>query len=213
ELAPLPGTEGSLQPPQWLADGQAVVATVLLQPGVWLVDREGNVTSLSAEEASAAAGADHIGQAAVNPTGEFVLFDPGPGGATVLDVATGATTPIPMPLEIDFARWAPAAPHFLAWRPYYERDGDSEGTPLQLVDARTGEAQTLDSSGSWPSWSPDGRRIAYWKKAEDGGMALWLLELGGEPLRLTAPTLEALGVPTHYHLTPQWSPDGRALAF
>jgi Tol biopolymer transport system component len=215
ELASLPGTEGSLQPPQWVAGGQAVVATVLFQPGVWLVDRDGNVTSLSAADASlqsVALGSDSIGKAAVNPTGAFVLFDPGPGGNTVLNVATGEKIPIAMPLlEIDFARWAPQAPHFLAWRPYYQ--GDAEGVPLQLVDARTGEVQTLDSSGSWPSWSPDGRRIAYWKKAEDGNLALWLLELGGEPLRLTSPTPEELGRLTYYNLTPQWSPDGRALAF
>lgn len=68
-------------------------------------------------------------------------------------------------------------------------DGDSE---RQLTNGEAGEAQ--------PSWSPDGKRIAFTSVRKSG---IWLIDVsGGEPLRLTT-----------FGSRPSWSPDGTEIAF
>ena len=58
-----------------------------------------------------------------------------------------------------------------------------------------------DIQGS-PSWSPDGRRIAFDADGEDSRRHLWMIDAdGGAPRRLTAEKDEQVG--------PTWSQDGR----
>ena len=56
-----------------------------------------------------------------------------------------------------------------------------------------------------PSWSPDGRRIAYW--GEDNGFFQIYVKgaVGRNPTRLTHNR--------EYHWLPAWSPDGRMIAY
>jgi len=89
--------------------------------------------------------------------------------------------------------------------------------PSKNEKLRSANSLPLNLAGIWPAWSPDGRRLAYWK-ADDQGLALWLMELDGfQSTRLTPhfsndPLNEY--TPTYpYDLSPQWSPDGTALAF
>ena len=75
------------------------------------------------------------------------------------------------------------------------------GTPRALT--------TAESSSGQPSWSPDGRRVAFIRKA--GGTKatkpqLYVMPIdGGEPARLTDVPLGAAD--------PRWFPDGRRIAF
>ena len=59
-----------------------------------------------------------------------------------------------------------------------------------------------------PSWSPDGKRIAYFSE-ESGEYALHLRTQNGigEPERIT------LSSPATFYYTPVWSPDSRKIAY
>lgn len=76
-----------------------------------------------------------------------------------------------------------------------------------------GRALTSDSRSRWPSWSADGRRIAYVSGtnalvsgANDDPNHIYIIDAtGGTPTRLT----QTAG----YYSYPRWSPDGTRLAF
>ena len=61
-----------------------------------------------------------------------------------------------------------------------------------------------------PSWSPDGRQIAFWSDRDDGGYFV-MSALGGTARRVAATGLRYVG--PIYVSPPQWSPDGAELAY
>jgi Tol biopolymer transport system component len=89
-----------------------------------------------------------------------------------------------------------------------------------LVDARDGSVVELEPNSHFPSWSPDGRYIAFWKIERfprlDGFSLLIYDTLSGQSRRVLGPYPESpsgAGGGWSYDLTPRWSPDGRSLAF
>ena len=76
------------------------------------------------------------------------------------------------------------------------RVGTDGGAPTRLTP---GPADTS------PSWSPDGRSIAFLRAENDGPAQIWLMPAEGEPRQLTFLPLGAG--------TPVWSPDGVTIAF
>jgi eukaryotic-like serine/threonine-protein kinase len=80
---------------------------------------------------------------------------------------------------------------------------------LWLLDAETGERRLLTKGDAvQPSWSPSGRRIAYWGlPAGSGQRDLWTVVAGGgeKPVRVTDDDA--------VDWNPFWSPDGKFLYF
>jgi TolB protein len=75
------------------------------------------------------------------------------------------------------------------------------------MNADGGTARRL-IAGSDPSWSPDGKRIAFVSGGGSPGAQIFVINADGSlPLALTAPDQTA------YVGTPVWSPDGRRIAF
>jgi Tol biopolymer transport system component/DNA-binding winged helix-turn-helix (wHTH) protein len=81
---------------------------------------------------------------------------------------------------------------------------DVDGTPHLFISSIDGsnERQVTNGNGGevQPSWSPDGKRIAFTSARKHG---IWLVDVaGGEPQELTP-----------FGSRPSWSPDGREIAF
>jgi serine/threonine protein kinase/Tol biopolymer transport system component len=79
---------------------------------------------------------------------------------------------------------------------------------LFRLDVATGERrQVLEADAVQPSWSPGGKRIAYWSSVP--GVAtrvVWTVAAGGgEPVRVTSDSA--------LNWNPVWSPDGRHLYY
>ncbi|MBN8858219.1 MAG: PD40 domain-containing protein [Sphingobacteriales bacterium] len=66
---------------------------------------------------------------------------------------------------------------------------------------------TAGAAERYPSWSPDGRTIAYWSD-QSGEYELWIMETGKEN---SARKLTGYGVGFRYKL--YWSPDSKKLSF
>ncbi len=66
---------------------------------------------------------------------------------------------------------------------------------------------TLDAEDQWPSWSPDGQKIAFVSN-RSGNQDIWVMGAdGGNKRQLTTPEVE------QWHYQPVWSPDGQKIAF
>jgi len=77
------------------------------------------------------------------------------------------------------------------------------GTGLFAVDAGSGASRALGRFlASAPSWSPDGRRVAFGRRH-----AIWAADANGRHLRRLSPPW------IREARRPVWSPDGTAVAF
>lgn len=85
---------------------------------------------------------------------------------------------------------------------------------LAIMRLDTGSVRTITSGAALdesPSWSPDGRRIAFTRTALSGGSTVTHSEIwtigsdGGHPRRLTRSAAD--------EVAPEWAPDGRSIVF
>ena len=121
---------------------------------------------------------------------------------------------------------AVAGPAVLAWSPRGDAIALSRQTGMggfegiDLIDIRTSETRVLvrDRLLLW-LWSPDGRRLAYLRRANTEGALAWrVMHLDGRPPLASAPFYPGplftilLSFFDQYLLTHRlWSPDGRTL--
>lgn len=78
---------------------------------------------------------------------------------------------------------------------------------MWIVNSSTGESRTVAVPDAvQPSWSPDGRRIAFWASDDAAQRDIWTVAVaGGSPVQVTADAFVDWG--------PVWSPDGQYLYF
>jgi Tol biopolymer transport system component len=81
------------------------------------------------------------------------------------------------------------------------------GEKTRLTETRTAPIPSvLNVQETWPTWSPDGMKIAYTSNAEDVFQDIWVMDADGtDQTRLT--------VNEAFDAFPEWSPDGSKIAF
>jgi tricorn protease len=139
--------------------------------------------------------------------GELLLFDPGTGNARKLDVALNGDFPEVRPHFVKAGtRIAAANISPNGARAVFEARGEILTVPAEKGDIRN-LTRTTGVMERDPSWSPDGKSIAYFSE-ESGEYALHIIDQAGKgPVKKIG-----LGEPPSFYYRPVWSPDGKKIA-
>ena len=86
-----------------------------------------------------------------------------------------------------------------------DRDGDFEIYVMD-ADGKNQTQLTQNNDRDWfPSWSPDGQRIAFMSN-RDGDFEIYVMDADGK-------NITQLTQNNDYEWLPSWSPDGQRIAF
>jgi Tol biopolymer transport system component len=101
--------------------------------------------------------------------------------------------------------WAPTGTLIAFWRYDYSLSGADNG--IYVIDPSGGDPRRVvaDPNARWPLWSPDGGMIAYATETNAG--SIQRVNLDGSGRRRLSAKLQG------YMSHPQWSPDGKRIAF
>ncbi|GGK23190.1 hypothetical protein GCM10010124_14650 [Pilimelia terevasa] len=145
------------------------------------------------------------------------------GGPDLWDMRADGTGPAPLTADRDHAELAPAyAPdgRRLAYAVGPETGAPGAGTPARrsiavaAADGRGARILLSPPAGAWyddPTWSPDGRFLAFARERPDGAAAEVVVARVADGA-VRAATVDACPGTTR-DLQPAWSPDGARLAF
>ena len=209
----------------WSPDGSAVYALSFRADGtsaLYRVDADGEVATLVREQLDAPARFNSIAVTGDGANAYLSLVGPGPPDAEArhdpeadrdldiynIDLTTGVLEPVVTTPGDDFR------PLIRGGNVYWTHN-DIRDTVVVLPTGG-GEPHQVASDAQIPSWSADGRRLAFtvggWMLADWAlNMDAWVVDVddGARPISEPAPLI----VGYHEDFTPAWSPDGRWLAY
>jgi len=154
---------------------------------------------------SASAGPDAI---VIEQFGAIWLYDVKSGTAHKVDIRISGDLSQLRPHFVNVAsRIVNADISPTGLRAVFEARGEILTVPAEKGDIRN-LTNTAGADERYPSWSPDGTRIAYFSD-QSGEVALYIKNQNGqgEALKLD------LGSPPSYFYYPAWSPDGKKIAY
>ena len=203
-------SQDSESSPRWSPDGKYLSFTSS-RPGkargnqVWLLDRSGGEAQQLTELKGRLQGYEW------SPDSKrlaLIVGDPDPEAEPAPSPQPGATPRVPKPIVIDRYRFKQDVQGYLL---------TGRHTYIYLFDIATKKLDRLTTS-KWDeasvSWSPDGRRIAFFSNHADDpdrDPAAQLYVVDAKPAstekQLTPPTVRA------GRSRPEWSPDGKWIAF
>jgi Tol biopolymer transport system component/serine/threonine protein kinase len=221
-----PAAPRPVSPMRWVV--LAVVGVLLFAAG-WLLKPSNPVTGAIPSDRSVRRLTFESGleqEPTLSPDGNYVAYTTDRAGnldIEILPLGEGNVTRITdHPADDAQPRWSPDGTR-LAFVSARERpDGllvssgflgasspyvNSEGGDIFLMPAFGGAATKLIDDATYPTWSPDGRDIAF-LSTRDGNWRIWRVPVtGGEPQQLTQ------GENSRFDYHPAWSPDGNWIAY
>ena len=153
----------------------------------------------------------HYGWPRVSPDGERVALTVTESGVERVVIFDRRSERIErlaaIPSQYSVPLWTPDGRSLVLGGPAGLATADAGGlhTPLPLVSTRT-------ITVPW-SFSPDGRRLAYYAMGASTGFDLWTVPITYGAAGLTAGTPEAFLASASFEAYPSFSPDGRWLAY
>lgn len=188
----------------------------------FLSDRNGPVTLFRYDPSS-----NKVEQVIENNGLDFKSVSAGPGGLVytqfgaihLYDLATHADHAVNIQIDGDLPKLEPTVQTIAAReienfalsptgkRLVVEAHGDIFTVPSEKGDVRN-ITDTSNAAEREPSWSPDGKRLAYFSDAS-GEYQLFIRDQDG----LTPPTVIDLGPNPTYYYSPRWSPDSKRILF
>ena len=144
----------------------------------------------------------------VEQFGAFHLYNPASGKARKLAITLNGDFPEVRPHYVKVgSRIAAANISPNGARAVFEARGEVLTVPAEKGDIRN-LTRTTGVMERDPSWSPDGKSIAYFSE-ESGEYALHIIDQAGKgPVRKIG-----LGEPPSFFYRPLWSPDGKKIAY